>query len=79
MELYTEILTELLKREEINIVFPNVKISTTELFNNECYQTLQKIKTIIADDSLTDFECVEKIVCVFENIGSNGGSRHDFG
>jgi len=79
MELYKEILTELLKKEEINIVFQNFTTSVTEIIENECYKTLQEIKAIIEDNSLNDFECVEKIVCVFESIGSDGGNRHDFG
>ena len=45
-------------------------------------QGTAKIKAIIEDDSLEDKECfrkIEEIVCAFEEIGSNGGSRHDFG
>lgn len=45
----------------------------------ESFNALQKIKAIIENDSFSDFECIEEIVCVFEEIGSNGGSRHDFG
>ncbi len=49
---------------------------------NESYKALQKIKAIIEDDSLEDDECfmrIEEIVKVFEDIGSDGGNRHDFG
>ncbi|MEE1055782.1 MAG: hypothetical protein UH239_00850 [Acutalibacteraceae bacterium] len=48
----------------------------------ESYKALQKIKTIIEDDSLEDKECfmkIEEIVCLFEALGSDGGNRHDFG
>ena len=37
---------------------------------------------VIEDDSLEDDECfmkIEEIVCAFENLGSGGGNRHDFG
>ena len=37
---------------------------------------------ILDDDSLDDATCfqkIEEIVCVFEEMGFNGGSRHDFG
>ena len=39
---------------------------------------LQRIKAVIDNDSLSDFDCVEEIVCIFEEFGSDGGSRHDF-
>ena len=42
----------------------------------------EKIKNIIENDDLTDKECferIEEIVCVLEDIGSDGGGRHDFG
>lgn len=79
MELLKEILADILEREEINIVFPNLKMSAIEIIEVECYKALQKIKTIIENDSISDFECIEQIVRVFEKIGSNGGGRHDFG
>ena len=46
------------------------------------YQALNEIKNIIEDDELEDpdcFEKIEKIVRLFESLGSNGGNRHDFG
>ena len=56
--------------------------SLVDLIELNCYQTLKKIKAIIEDDSLDDPECfyrIEQIVCAFEEIGSDGGNRHDFG
>ena len=82
MQLYKEILAHILSNEEIQITFPNLKISPTEIIQSESYQALQKIKAVIQDDSLTDSECfmkIEEIICVFESLGSSGGSRHDFG
>ena len=46
------------------------------------HKTLTISKAVIHDDSLTDNECfmkIEEIICVFEALGSNGGTRHDFG
>jgi len=79
MELYKEILAKVIEKEEMQIIFPNLQISVAEIIKIESYEALQKIKTIIGNDSLSDSECIEKIVCVLENIGSNGGNRHDFG
>ena len=42
---------------------------------------LTKIKEILEDRTLQDAECfsqIEEIIYVFENLGSNCGSRHDF-
>ena len=53
-----------------------------KILESECYKALLKIKQILDDDNLEDKECfdkIEEIVCVLESIGSNGGSRHDFG
>ena len=41
-----------------------------------------QIKAIIEDDRLNDSECfqkIEEIIRAFEEIGSGGGIRHDFG
>lgn len=53
-----------------------------KLFEKECYILLEKIKAVLEDDSLDDKECFERIeclVCLFEEIGSDCGTRHDFG
>ena len=80
MELYKEILAHALAYGEVKVTFPDMDIS--RIVEGECYQALQKIKAIIHDDSLEDAECfmkIEEIICTLEKIGSNGGSRHDFG
>ena len=78
-QLFKEILSGILSKQDIQITFPNLKIdSVTEMVELESYKALKKIKTIMEDDSLSDFDCVEQIVSVFENVGSDGGSRHDF-
>lgn len=81
MELYKEILARALMSGEIQITFSGQKPDISKMIEGKCYKALQKIKAIIEDDSLEDKECfrkIEEIVCAFEEIGSNGGSRHDF-
>ena len=81
MELWEELLFGLLQNEEIEIRFPNAP-SFEKMLENKCYQTLQQIKEVIEDVSLDDKECferVERIVRIFEEAGSDGGVRHDFG
>ena len=45
-------------------------------------QTAKEIVAILADDALSDAECfrkIEAIVCILEELGGDGGGRHDFG
>ena len=78
MELYQEILRHILADEKIQASFPELTNSdSTKIVELECYRALRKIKA-----SLEDSECfyrIEEIVCVFEDLGSDCGSRHDFG
>ena len=39
---------------------------------------LSEIQKTIQNDTLSDFEAIEKIVVVFEKHGIDSGSRHDF-
>ena len=78
MDLYKEILSKVIQQEHIEITFPNLQITAAEIVEGKSYQALQKIKAIIEDDSLSDFMCVEEIVCLLKALGSDGGFRHDF-
>lgn len=82
MTLYQEILIRLLENEQIEVHIPALQPETLErIVESVCYQTLEKILEIVHDESLDDaacFQCIEEIVCAYEAIGSNGGSRHDF-
>ena len=81
MELYEDILSFLLRSQRIEICFPDLK-DKGDVIEGICYCTLKKIKAVLEDDLLDDKECFEKIeeiVNLFEEIGSDCGSRHDFG
>ena len=80
MELWQNILCSLVQGGKMEICFPQVE-GIEKLLEMRCYQTLLRMKQIIEDDSLDDPTCflkIEEIVCAFEEIGSDGGSRHDF-
>lgn len=83
MELLQEILCHVLADKKVQVSFSG--LADTEIIKIaelERYKALQKIKAILEDDSLEDSECfyrIEEIVCVFEDLGSDCGSRHDFG
>lgn len=48
----------------------------------KCYHAIEEIKKILEEDTLNDAECferIEKIIVIFENLGSGIHGRHDFG
>ena len=48
----------------------------------KCYHAIEEIKKILEEDTLNDAECferIEKIIVIFEALGSGIHGRHDFG
>ena len=81
MDLYKDILMGALSKHRVEVTFPDLRIDAAQIVEGTCYRALEKIKAVIEDDSLEDAECfnrIEAIVHALEDIGSNGGSRHDF-
>lgn len=81
MELCKEILAHFLACEDARILFPSLQLNSQQIVEMQCYRVLRKIKAIIEDESLDDPECfhkIEEIIAALEEIGSNGGFRHDF-
>ena len=70
-------------KQKFQVSFPElINTDVTTIVELECYKALGKIKAILKDDALADSECfrqIEEIVCIFEELGSCGGNRHDFG
>ena len=76
-ELYKDILEELAA-----IIIEKLRVDPADLIELASYRALQNIQAIVRDDSLNDAQCfykIEKIICTLEDLGSDGGSRHDFG
>lgn len=48
------------------------------LVESDAVRVLQAVQDILDDGDLSDFDCVEKLVCLFEDNGIST-SRHDFG
>ena len=82
MSLIQEILVHLLENQQIEVHIPALSPEMlAQMVESVCYQTLQQILEVVHDDSLDDAACfqrIEKIICAYEAIGSDGGSRHDF-
>ena len=52
-----------------------------ELMDSAACRTLEEIREVLYDERLDDQNCfqrIEEIVRLYEKLGSNGGSRHDF-
>ena len=80
MELYRELLIEILRWDEMEVTFPQIEDSLADIVNLKSVQALQKIRDIVRDDRLEDDECfmqIEEVVCTLEALGSDGGLRHD--
>ena len=81
MELYKEILINVLEKQRAEVYFPVLKISAKEIVELTCYKSLKQIKEVLEDDSLDDAECfakIEEIVCIFEKNCGGVFYRHDF-
>lgn len=81
MDLYKEILANILENEECRVVFPNVEGSFPQLVEMKSYEMLKKIQEIIRNDELDDEDCfmkIEEIISLFEQNGCRCGTRHDF-
>ena len=53
-------------------------ISTDEI-SSRAVSVLAEIQKVIEDDDISDFDAIEKIVCIFEKYKISAGPRHDFG
>ena len=77
MDLYVEMLKEILSTQTVRVTFPDLTDTPAQLVDSACYRALEEIR----DESLSDKECfqkIEEIVCVLESLGSGGQGRHDF-
>lgn len=78
MELYHKILADYFAKYG----YLDELVDATVIVQDRCYQALCRIKAILEDDGLDDPECfrrIEGIVMVLEDLGSDAGTRHDFG
>lgn len=52
--------------------------AVSSLINKMEQSMLEEIYGAVCDDSLDDFNCIEKIIEIFEKNGIRCGTRHDF-
>ena len=78
MDVLRGLLISFLKSEDFEKIFVN---ALEKVIEKECCIALEKIKRIIKDDNLDDDVCfakIEEIICFFESVRVDCGSRHDF-
>ena len=72
---------ELLKSyiaEFVKSKIEDFEIDASQIADTTATQMLSEIQTVIKNESYSDFDVVEKIVCIFEKYHIDSGSRHDF-
>ena len=83
MKLCFEILADELSRQEPREAFEALTAQHLAMVvQDRCYLALEQFREILRDDSIEDEACfmrIERIVRVFESMGSRCGTRHDFG
>ena len=70
---------DMLSRGEVML---SMSQETMDYVEKRCFVLLERIRQILADDTLDDPECfqrIEQIVCELERSGIDCGTRHDFG
>lgn len=72
---------ELLKRYISNFVNDRIEdfdIDADAIADSVAIRMLSEIQMIIKNDTYSDFDAIEKIVCIFETYNIDFGSCHDF-
>lgn len=80
MEPINQILINILSRETMRVEFPGLDTEHLEhVMAQKGFNMLLEIQSILADGTLNDFDCIERLVRLFEREDISCGSRHDFG
>lgn len=62
----------------LKTTFENCAIDVNNIAHTKAITALNEIKIILSNDTLSDFDAIEEIVCIFEKYGIDTGGRHDF-
>ena len=72
---------ELLQKEIGRLIleyYDSQSLDCEGLASSAATRALAKIQGVVTSDTLSDFDKVEGIVCIFEEFGLSGGAAHDF-
>lgn len=76
-----EIKTELLKKyisDSINNQIIDLEINADEITDTVAIKILSEIQETLKNNDYSDFEIVERIVCIFKKYKIDFGNCHDF-
>ena len=79
MQIVQRMVADMLSRGEVML---SLSKETMDYVEKRCFVLLERIRQILADDTLDDPECfqrIEEIVSLLESNGIDCGTRHDFG
>ena len=62
----------------VNNKIEDFVIDATKIADTTAIQILSEIQKVIQDENQSDFDAIEKIVCIFEKYKIDAGFRHDF-
>lgn len=69
MDLFEKLLANAIRQEQAAFYNrPGERDRLARAFENESFQALQKIRGAVWDPTLTDFECLERIVCILGEL-----------
>ncbi|MCL2861198.1 MAG: hypothetical protein FWE22_02180 [Firmicutes bacterium] len=78
MDLAKDILVKIIANETIQVKLSITKKEYAQMFSDGCYFALSKIRQVLKDKTLSHLECIEQIVCIFEQLGTDCGAKYDF-
>ena len=56
----------------------DIELDAEPIIESKSVSALSEIQQVIQNDTLSDFEMVEEIVCIFEKYNIDAGGCHDF-
>jgi len=77
MTIKTELIKKYLSDYILNCI-SDFEIDENKIVSIKAVDLLNEIQTIIQNDKFSDFDKVEKIVCLFDENHINAGCCHDF-
>lgn len=54
------------------------EIDASQIADTTAIKVVAEIQKVIKDEDCSDFDAIEKIVCIFEDYKIDAGFRHDF-
>ena len=76
-----EIKLDLLKNhiyDYIDCRINDFEIDASKIADTTAITILSEIQEVVKDENISDFDAVERIVCIFEKYNIDAGFRHDF-